>query len=116
MVPVFDMCIHIKNREGFKDCDEEMLDTLHIMLNDMKVPHAFVLEDAKEIDHINSQDCYYCCSLMYREEDKLICELVYILWSKTYRDAPDENVLAALSIAGTYAPFRHKSACYERRI
>ncbi len=105
MVPIFDMCLNIKNREGFKDCSYELLDILHAMLVDMKVPHAFVLEDAEEINKINSKGYEYCCSLMYCEKDKLVCEMVYTLWNKVYRDAPDRNVIKALSLIGTYAPF-----------
>lgn len=112
MVPIFDTYINIKNREGFKDCDYEMLDTLHLMLNDMKVPHALVLENAAEIEHINSKGYEYCCSLVFMEEDKLTCELVYTLWSKVYRNAPDENILGALSVISS----NMKSTCYERRI
>lgn len=112
MVPIFDTCINIKNRDGFKDCNEAMLDTLHGMLNDMKVPHAFVLASDAEVKRINSksEDYEYCCSLMFMDEDKITCELVYVLWSKVYRDAPAEKVLKALSIVGTYPPFRPESA------
>nr|DAG18848.1 MAG TPA: hypothetical protein [Caudoviricetes sp.] len=111
MVPIFDTCINIKNRDGFKDCNVEMIDTLHSMLNDMKVPHAFVLVSEAEVNRINSEseDYEYCCSLMFMDDDKITCELVYVLWNKVYRDAPDDNVLKALSIVGTY-PLRPESA------
>lgn len=111
MVPIFDTCIHIKNRDGFKDCDEEMLDKLHSMLNDMKVPHAFVFVSDEEVERINSEseDYAYCCSLMYMDEYKITCELVYILWNKVYRDAPDDNICKALSLVGTYPPIRPES-------
>ena len=111
MVPIFDRCINIKNRDGFKDCDEDMLDTLHSMLNDMKVPHAFVLENYAEVHRINSEskDYEYCCSLMYMDEDKITCELVYILWNKVYRYAPDDKIYKALSLVGTYPPIRPES-------
>ena len=110
MVPIFDTCINIKNRDGFKDCDKDMIDTLHSMLNDMKVPHAFVLVSEAEVNCINSksEDYEYCCSLMFMDEDKITCELAYVLWNKVYRDAPVENVLKALSIVGTY-PLRPES-------
>lgn len=97
MVKIFDRYINIKNREEFEDCTEEMLEKLDQMLNEYGIAHAFTLAGADEIEAINSKDgLEYCVTLMYEEEDELTCELVFTLWARYYRKAPDTTIKKAM--------------------
>lgn len=99
MVAIFDRCIHIKNdsKKGLEDVTEEKLDLLDRMLTEYNVPHAFALATTEDIDKIYGKNpgCEYCCDLEYAEKDEVTVVLLYLLWSKVYRGANDEQIKKA---------------------
>lgn len=97
MLKIFDRYVNIKNRDDLEDCTMELVEKLDQMLTEYGVEHAFSLASKEEIDTINDTGAEYCVTLMYEEKDEMTFSLVYTLWARVYRKAPDEKIRKVMS-------------------
>lgn len=97
MLKIFDKYVNIKNRDDLEDCTMELVEKLDQMLTEYGVVHAFSLATKEEIDTINDTGVEYCVTLMYEEKDEMTFSLVYTLWARVYRKAPDEKIRKVMS-------------------
>lgn len=97
MLKIFDRYVNIKNRDDLEDCTMELVEKLDQMLTEYGVEHAFSLASKEEIDTINDTVAEYCVTLLYEEKDEMTFSLVYTLWARVYRKAPDEKIRKVMS-------------------
>ena len=95
MIAIFDRYVNIDNRKELTDCTLEMVETLDQMLTTNEIPHSFFYTDTEEQIQIEAKGKEYIVSVMYEEEKEMEFTLVYHLWSKRFRNAPDSLIRKA---------------------
>lgn len=89
---VFDAVQVIKNRDGLKDVDAEMIGKLDELLTTYGVAHAFTEAWPGAEGCIDEDEV---CRVLYMDDEYMTFGLVYMLWSKTVREVPDDRILKA---------------------
>lgn len=92
-VNVFDTYKIIRDRNGFTNFTEELLEKLDEMLDQFGVAHAFCECRNEYIEEDDSS----VITVMYNGEDGGKFFLVYALFIRTYRGATDEQIKEAMS-------------------
>ena len=92
---VFDMQIHIKNEEGYKDI-ERCIGALEDMLNQYGIKHSFALPHAAVFEEKPNT----VFALNYSEKDDMTVCLLYPLFCKIHRGAKDDMIGRALVAVG----------------
>ena len=91
-VNVFDSYKIIKDREGFADFNEELLEKLDMLLDQVGVDHAFCECRNEEI----AADENSVVTVMFNQVDDEKFFLAYALFIRVYRGASDEMIKKAM--------------------
>ena len=91
-VNVFNMYKIIKDKNGYTDFDEELLEKLDAMLNQVGIAHAFAECRNEELE----ADENAVVTVMYNEEDDTKFFLTYALFCQTFRGLESEQLKKAM--------------------
>lgn len=91
-VNVFDTYKIIKDREGFTNFTEDLLEKLDTLLDQVGVDHAFCECRDEEIEN----DADVVVTVMYNREDDEKFFLAYALFIKTFRGVTDQMIRSAM--------------------
>lgn len=73
------------------DFDEKAVEALDEMLNAYDIPHSISLPYQGDIDELEELGDVEL-TIFYMEDDEMTFDLVYLLWSKKYRNASDKKI------------------------
>ena len=91
-VNVFDTYKIIRDKDGFTNFNEDLLEKLDALLDQVGVDHAFCECRNEEIE----DDANVVVTVMYNAEDDEKFFLAYALFIRTFRGANDQMVRAAM--------------------
>lgn len=86
---VADHKITLKNKEGWNDITNGMVEQLDRMLSDYGIQHFFTLPEGDEDGFVTNDEEYY---LFYNEKDSDEMFLIYALWMKRWRGISEKEL------------------------